>query len=122
MQMVLVTLFPEMLEALTGFGVTARACEQGAVKLSAVNPRDFAYNKHRSVDDRPYGGGPGMVMAVEPLQGAIAHARERAPGARVIYMSPQGEPLTQERVKALAEMESLIFVAGRYEGDRKSVV
>ena len=116
MQMVLVTLFPEMLEALTGFGVTARACEQGSVKLSAVNPRDFAYNKHRSVDDRPYGGGPGMVMAVEPLQGAIAHARERAPGARVIYMSPQGEPLTQERVKALAEMESLIFVAGRYEG------
>lgn len=116
MQLMLVTLFPEMLSALTQSGVTSRACELGLVQIKAVNPRDFAFNKHKSVDDRPYGGGPGMVMAIEPLRLAIAEARRQAPKAKVVYMSPQGQPLTQSRVKQLASNEALIFVAGRYEG------
>ncbi len=116
MQLMLVTLFPEMLNALTQSGVTGRACELGLVQIGAVNPRDFAFNKHKSVDDRPYGGGPGMVMAVEPLRLAIAEARKQAPGAKVVYMSPQGRPLTQACVRDLADNDALIFVAGRYEG------
>lgn len=116
MQLMLVTLFPEMLNALTQSGVTGRACDLGLVQMDAINPRDFAFNKHKSVDDRPYGGGPGMVMAIEPLRLAIDEARKQVPNARVVYMSPQGQPLTQERVRELASNEALIFVAGRYEG------
>lgn len=116
MKLVLVTLFPDMLRALTESGVTARAVEQGLVCMETVNPRDYAHNKHRSVDDRPYGGGPGMVMSIEPLKLAIEEARRIAPSARVVYMSPQGPQLTQARVKSLAEADGLIFVAGRYEG------
>jgi tRNA (guanine37-N1)-methyltransferase len=116
MQLMLVTLFPEMLTALTRSGVTSRACDLGLVQIGAINPRDYAFNKHKSVDDRPYGGGPGMVMAIEPLRLAIDEARKQAPNARVVYMSPQGQPLTQERVKELASNDAFIFVAGRYEG------
>jgi tRNA (guanine37-N1)-methyltransferase len=116
------TLFPEMFAALTGSGIPRKALEAGAWELQAWNPRDFTEDVHRTVDDRPYGGGPGMVMLAKPLEAAIAaaKARQRAAGAassRVIYLSPQGKPLTQRRVEELAAGEAaLVLLCGRYEG------
>jgi len=121
MRIEVVTLFPELVETVAGCGVTGRARERGLWKLSTRNPRDFAADRHRTVDDRPYGGGPGMVMLAEPLEKAIAAARD-ALGAsgvaapRVIYLSPQGEALTQQRVAELATEPGMVLVAGRYEG------
>ena len=120
-----VTLFPEMFAALTGCGITGRAQERGLYGLTCWNPRDFAEDRYRTVDDRPYGGGPGMVMLPEPLEAAIdaAKARQREAGvakSRVIYLSPQGKPLTHARVMQLAGAaqaeEGLILLCGRYEG------
>jgi tRNA (guanine37-N1)-methyltransferase len=121
MRIEVVTLFPELVAGAAGYGVTGRARERGQWALGMTNPRDFATDRHRSVDDRPYGGGPGMVMLVEPLERAIAAARERLvqggiPAPRVIYMSPQGEPLEHRRVVELAAEPGLVVVAGRYEG------
>jgi len=117
MRIALVSLFPEMFSAVTEHGVTGRAVAQGVVSVSHCNPRDFTADRHRTVDDRPYGGGPGMVMKIEPLRQAIAAAREAVgPGARVIYLSPQGERFDHRRAVALAGEEALILVAGRYEG------
>jgi tRNA (guanine37-N1)-methyltransferase len=117
MEINVVTLFPEMLDAVSRSGITGRAVEQGLVKIQPWNPRDYAIDKHRTVDDRPYGGGPGMVMMVEPLRTAIRKAREHAPqGAPVIYMSPQGRVLDQAGLRELADLPGLILVAGRYEG------
>ena len=95
MRITLITLFPEMARAVTDFGVTRRAVENGQLVLDTVNPRDFTEDRHRTVDDRPFGGGPGMVMKVAPLEKALDHARQRATGGKVIYLSPQGRPLTQ---------------------------
>lgn len=117
-----VTLFPEMFAALTQSGVTRRALESGLWNLQLWNPRDFTCDRYRSVDDRPYGGGPGMVMLPAPLEGAIdaARARQQASGAmasRVICLSPQGSLLTHARVLQLAQREeSVVLVCGRYEG------
>lgn len=111
-----VTVFPEMLQALTGFGVTGRAARNGLLEVIPFNPRDFAAGAHRSVDDRPYGGGAGMVMMVEPLRGAIRAAREQLAGAEVIYLSPQGRRVAQREVREFAARQSAILVAGRYEG------
>jgi len=117
-----VTLFPEMFTALTGSGMPRKGLEVGAWSLQCWNPRDFATDNYRTVDDRPYGGGPGMVMLPGPLAAAIgaAKARQAAAGvakSRVVYLSPQGAPLTHGRVKALAESEEgLILLCGRYEG------
>jgi tRNA (guanine37-N1)-methyltransferase len=117
MQIAVVSLFPEMFTAVSDHGVTGRAVKQGLVELSHSNPRDFTHDRHRTVDDRPYGGGPGMLMKVDPLQQAIAAARETvAAGARVIYLSPQGERLDHARVLELAQAPALILIAGRYEG------
>ena len=117
MRIALVSLFPEMFSAVTEHGVTGRAVAQGVVSVSHFNPRDFTADRHRTVDDRPYGGGPGMVMKIEPLRQAIAAAREAVgPGARGIYLSPQGERFDHRRAVALAGEEALILVAGRYEG------
>jgi tRNA (guanine37-N1)-methyltransferase len=117
MRIALVSLFPEMFAAVTGHGVTGRAVQQGLVTVSHANPRDYTSDRHRTVDDRPYGGGPGMVMKIDPLQQAIAAAR-RAAGARarVIYLSPQGRRFDHRRALALAGEEALVLVAGRYEG------
>ncbi|WP_409524760.1 tRNA (guanosine(37)-N1)-methyltransferase TrmD [Nitrincola sp. MINF-07-Sa-05] len=113
----IVTLFPEMFEAVTRFGVTGRAVRNGLMDVSCWNPRDFAHDRHRTVDDRPYGGGPGMLMKVQPLRDAIAAAKEQAKGrVKVIYLSPQGRRLDQAGVSELAAADSLILVAGRYEG------
>ena len=120
MQFDVVTLFPEMFTALTQSGITRRAFEQKKCALSLWNPRDFTSDKHRTVDDRPYGGGPGMVMMVKPLEAAVqaAKARQTEQGLaapRVVYMSPQGKALTHERVMQLTTEPGLVLLCGRYE-------
>lgn len=137
----LVTLFPEMFNAITEQGVTGRAVQKGVIQVESFNPRDFTFDKHRTVDDRPYGGGPGMLMMVQPLSDAINAAKQAVPEwafqgnrekptahkgeatqPKVIYLSPQGQPLTQSLVKSLAEEEALVLVAGRYEGIDERVI
>jgi tRNA (guanine37-N1)-methyltransferase len=119
----LVTIFPEMFDALIDFGVTGRAIREGIVELGFWNPRDYAQDRHRSVDDRPYGGGPGMVMSAPPLLAAIREAKSAVGGqARVVYLSPQGQRLTQARATSLSSEEALVLVAGRYEGIDERVV
>jgi len=120
MQFDIITLFPEMFTALTQSGITRRAFEQDRCNLSLWNPRDFTQDRHRTVDDRPYGGGPGMVMLAKPLEDAIKAAKTRQIGAglaqpRVVYLSPQGKPLTHERVTQLAQEPGLVLLCGRYE-------
>ena len=118
-----ISLFPEMFSAVTEHGVTRRACERDLLKVDTWNPRDFTHDRHRTVDDRPYGGGPGMLMKVQPLQDAIHTAKaEMGTDAKVIYMSPQGRPLDQDGVKYLASLDKLIIVAGRYEGIDERVI
>ena len=120
MQFDVVSLFPEMFAALTQSGVTRRAFEQERWGLTLWNPRDFTTDRHRTVDDRPYGGGPGMVMLARPLEATINAARARQVGLglappRVVFMSPQGKPLTHERVMALKDEPGLVVLCGRYE-------
>jgi tRNA (guanine37-N1)-methyltransferase len=111
------TLFPEMVISAASYGVTGRAQERGIVTLSAWNPRDYTTDKHRTVDDRPYGGGPGMVMKYQPLHDALNDARQAGSGsAKVVYLSPQGKQITQALLAEACELSQLILVAGRYEG------
>ncbi|MCC5855373.1 MAG: tRNA (guanosine(37)-N1)-methyltransferase TrmD [Idiomarina sp.] len=122
-----VSLFPEMLNAITDFGVTRRAVQDGLLNVSAWNPRDYTTDKHRTVDDRPYGGGPGMLMMVAPLRAAIADAKHAVTAAsgvvpRVIYLSPQGRKLNHQGVAELSQYESFVLVAGRYEGIDERVI
>jgi tRNA (guanine37-N1)-methyltransferase len=116
MKIGVVTLFPEMFDAVIDYGITSRAIDQQLVAVRCWNPRTFTHDRHQTVDDRPYGGGPGMVMKVEPLRDAIRAARAELPQARVIYLSPQGRRLDQSGVAELAAREQMILVAGRYEG------
>lgn len=112
-----VTLFPEMFAAITAHGVSGRALQQGLWRFEAVNPRRFADNRLGYIDDRPFGGGPGMIMMAEPLQAALQFARKRCDGdSRVVYLSPQGAPLTHTRTAQLAQHNNLILLCGRYEG------
>jgi tRNA (guanine37-N1)-methyltransferase len=112
-----VTLFPEMVATIAEFGVVGRARRNGLMALGCENPRDHTSDVHRTVDDRPYGGGPGMVMKYEPLARAIAAARERSPaGSPVVYLSPQGRVFDQAAASRLAGLPGVILVAGRYEG------
>jgi tRNA (guanine37-N1)-methyltransferase len=115
-----VTLFPEMFTSITESGVTSRAIKRSQVAVEFWNPRDFTQDKHRTVDDRPYGGGPGMLMKVEPLRLAIQAAKKRAKAVcgdvKVIYLSPQGSVLKQADSTKMSQEKGLIFVAGRYEG------
>ena len=123
MRIDVITLFPESVDELTGLGVTGRAIRDGKVELKTWNPRDLARDNHRTVDDRPYGGGPGMVMAVEPLRSTIRAAREAAGGkARVSLMGPQGRRLDQAGIEELAGRQGLILVCGRYEGIDERVI
>jgi len=120
MQFDVVTLFPEMFAALSQSGITRRALEQKRWGLSLWNPREFTTDNHRTVDDRPYGGGPGMVMLAKPLQASIEAARRRQqdaglPVPKVIYLSPQGAPLTHERVVRLSREPGVVLLCGRYE-------
>lgn len=122
MNIAIITLFPEMFEAITEYGITGRAVSNGLVNVTCINPRAFTTDRHQTVDDRPYGGGPGMVMRVEPLQAAIVEARrwlaeqKDASKPLVIYLSPQGRRLDQAGVAELSQQSSLILIAGRYEG------
>lgn len=120
MKIALVTLFPEMLKAVTEFGISGRAVRQGLLELATWSPRDFAHDKHKTVDDRPYGGGPGMLMMVQPLRDAINAAKDWANTeetlAKVIYLSPQGKVFNQQAAVSMANDTNLVLVAGRYEG------
>ena len=117
MRVEVITLFPEMFAAIGEYGITSRAVKQGLLELRCWNPRDFTDDRHQTVDDRPFGGGPGMVMKIQPLERALAAARQVAgEGAKVIYLSPQGQTLKQASVRELVQEQSLILIAGRYEG------
>lgn len=116
-----ITLFPELVRSVTAYGIVRRAAEMGALTLGLCNPRDFTTDVHRTVDDRPYGGGPGMVMKPDVLLASIRAVRQHNQG-RVIYLSPQGKPLTQQRVAELAQEPSLILLCGRYEGIDERVI
>ena len=123
MRIDVITLFPEALEGLADLGVTGRAIRDGRVELKTWNPRDLATDRHRTVDDRPYGGGPGMVMAVEPLSATIRAARKAQGGqTRVSLMSPQGRRLDQAGIDELAGRQGLILVCGRYEGIDERII
>lgn len=111
-----VSLFPDLFRILAGHGVTARALQRGIAELHLWNPRDYTQDLHRTVDDRPYGGGPGMVMKVEPLRAAIQDVRSAAPESRVAYLTPQGRTLDQRAVAEIAAKPGWILIAGRYEG------
>lgn len=117
MKIAVVSLFPEMFRAISENGISSRALNGPQAQLEIINPRTFTGDKHQTVDDRPYGGGPGMVMMARPVCDAIAAARQAAgPQSPVIYLSPQGKPLTQARVEELAGLPSLVLLSGRYEG------
>jgi tRNA (guanine37-N1)-methyltransferase len=121
LQIDVISLFPAMFEAVTDSGITSRARERKLYELVLWNPRDFAINSYRAVDDRPYGGGPGMVMMVEPLEKAVQAARARQRSARVkkprvLHLTPQGRVLSQAMVGELAGETGLVMIAGRYEG------
>ena len=117
-----VTLFPNMVADALAHGVIGKAQQRGLVELTTFNPRAYATDLRQTVDDRPYGGGPGMLMKVEPLRASIADARKKLRTAPVVYLSPQGELLTQSLAQELAELPELILVCGRYEGIDERVV
>jgi len=117
MRIDVVSIFPAMFEAVANYGITGRAVKNGLLALQVWNPRDFTEDRHRTVDDRPYGGGPGMVMLAEPLARAIRAARAQQDGkARVLYLTPQGRRLDHEAVAEFAQRDGMILLAGRYEG------
>ena len=127
LQFDVITLFPQMFDAVTASGVTGRAREKGFYQLVAWNPRDFAHNAYRTVDDRPYGGGPGMVMMPEPVGRALAAARQRQKSTgvkqpRVIHLTPQGRLLNHSLVMELAAEQGVVMLAGRYEGVDERVI
>ena len=116
MRVDVVTLFPEFVEGSAAIGVVGRAQERGLLQVKTWNPRDYASDNYRRIDERPFGGGPGMVMLIEPVRAAIAAAQAAGPEAKVIYLSPQGTRLTQGKVAELARRERFILLCGRYEG------
>lgn len=116
MRIDVVSIFPPMFAAVTDYGIPARAIQKGLLSVKVWNPRDYTEDRHRSVDDRPYGGGPGMVMMAEPLGRAIRAARREQPAAKVLYLTPQGRRLDQAGVRELAARPGLILLCGRYEG------
>ncbi len=122
MDFTVLTIFPEMVEPYLQYGMFRKAAEEGYIRASAANIRDYASGRHRVTDDKPYGGGCGMVMKPEPLTAAIHAAKERCPGARVIHMTPQGRPFDQEMARNLSLCSGLVFVCGRYEGIDERVV
>ena len=109
MRIDVITLFPELVKQVIECGVVGRAADKGLLQLECWNPREYTLDKHRTVDDRPYGGGPGMLMKVQPMQDTIQAVRERSSAARLIYLSPQGKPVTQAMLARQTEAESVIF-------------
>ncbi|TEW52088.1 tRNA (guanosine(37)-N1)-methyltransferase TrmD [Psychromonas algicola] len=121
-----ISLFPDMFRAISENGVTGRAIKNNLLSIQCWNPRDFTLDKHRTVDDRPYGGGPGMLMMVQPLRDAINAAKQSARDAgheaKVIYLSPQGRRLDHDGAQSLSSSQALILVAGRYEGIDERII
>jgi len=120
-----ISLFPEMVYDAAGYGVTGKAIEQGIVDLAVWNPRDYTHDKHRTVDDRPYGGGPGMVMKYQPLLDAVEAAKQgnRSLRSKTVCLSPQGKVITQQMLAEISEVDQLLLIAGRYEGiDERFIV
>ena len=122
MRIDVVTLFPEMIRQAAGYGIQGRAIQRGLLELETWNPRDYSEDRHAAVDDRPYGGGPGMVMQVQPLRAAIREARSAGSAAPVIYLSPQGRRFDQQKALELAGLERLVLVTGRYEGIDERII
>jgi tRNA (guanine37-N1)-methyltransferase len=123
MRIDIITLFPEMFSAVTDYGITGRAVKSGLLSVHTWNPRDFTCDRHRTVDDRPYGGGPGMVMMAAPLTDAIRAAREaQTDGSAVVYLSPQGRQVNHGLIKEYSTRSGLILLAGRYEGVDERVI
>jgi tRNA (guanine37-N1)-methyltransferase len=122
MRIDVVTLFPEMVRQAAGYGIQGRAIQRGLLELETWNPRDYSEDRHGAVDDRPYGGGPGMVMQVQPLRAAIREARSAGSAAPVIYLSPQGRRFDQQKALELAGLERLVLVTGRYEGIDERII
>lgn len=126
MKFEIVTLFPEMFSAITEYGITSRAVKNGLIELGCINPRQFAEDVHRTVDARPYGGGPGMVMLVKPLLDAIVEAKnrltEQGVEAKVIYSSPQGRQFDQQAANRFSKEKGLVFLCGRYEGIDERII
>lgn len=122
MKIGVVTLFPQMFDAITQYGVSSRACKYGLIEISYTNPRDFAYDKHQKVDEKPFGGGPGMLMMVQPLRDAILKAKQALPKAKVVYLSPQGKRFSNEAAVNFSALEEVIFVSGRYEGIDERII
>lgn len=118
-----ISLFPDMFSAVTQYGVTSRAIKEGLLEVSVWNPRDFTHDRHRTVDDRPYGGGPGMLMMVQPLVDAIEAAKSSlGQDTPVIYLSPQGQKLDHKGVQSLSGNDRMILIAGRYEGIDERII
>ena len=118
----IITLFPEMFSAIKGEGVISRALKNSIISIREWQLRDFSRNRYKNVDDKPYGGGAGMVMQVQPIRDCLAKIKELEPETKVIYLSPQGEPLNQKLVEKFAEFDSLTLLCGRYEGIDERVI
>ena len=118
----IITLFPEMFSAIKDEGVIARAIKKSIISIKEWQLRDFSENKYKNVDDKAYGGGAGMVMQVKPIRDCIKKIKEREPATKVIYLSPQGEPLNQNLVEKLVSFESLTLLCGRYEGVDERII
>jgi tRNA (guanine37-N1)-methyltransferase len=122
MRFIVISLFPNEVVAGLSYGVTGRALERELISLETINPREFAYDNYRRIDDKSYGGGPGMVMMLEPLRAALDAAKAKLPGAPVILLSPQGRTLNQEKVRSLSNLPAVILLCGRYEGIDQRIV
>ena len=118
----IITLFPEMFSAIKEEGVISRALKNSIISIREWQLRDYSSNKYKNVDDKPYGGGAGMVMQVQPIRDCLAKIKELEPETKVIYLSPQGEPLNQKLVEKLAKFDSLTLLCGRYEGIDERVI
>ena len=122
MKFEIITLFPEMFSAIKEEGVVARAIKKSIISISEWQLRDFSTNKYKNIDDKPYGGGGGMVMQVKPIRDCIAKIKEQTPETKVIYLSPQGQQLNQSLVEKLASFNSLTLLCGRYEGVDERII
>ena len=122
MKFEIITLFPEMFSAIKEEGVIARAIKKSIISISEWQLRDFSANKYKNIDDKPYGGGGGMVMQVKPIRDCIAKIKEHTPETKVIYLSPQGQQLNQSLVEKLASFNSLTLLCGRYEGVDERII
>lgn len=121
-QFQVITVFPEMIQAAMAAGVFSQARKSNLLSLSCINPREFATDVHRTVDDRPFGGGDGMIMLSEPIEKSIEKAKAQQPGTKVIYLSPQGKPLTHQKAQALSQEPGLVLLCGRYGGIDQRII